>query len=87
MNILEVPVVRRHASPNMGIRTIRRAMRFGYLKNCTLDMNEGNLRVALARKIVKDACPLCNAPIVGAVDANYTCNYCGKTIMGVIEKR
>ena len=87
VNIMEVPIVRKKMYPSMGIRTIRRAMRFGYLKNCTLDMNEGNLRVALARKIVKDACPHCNAPIVGAVDANYTCKYCGKTIMGVVEKK
>ena len=87
VNITEVPVVRKKMYPSMGIRAIRRAMRFGYLKNCTLDMNEGNLRVALARKIVKDACPHCNAPIVGAVDANYTCKYCGKTIMGVVEKK
>lgn len=87
VDIMQVPAVRRHMYPGMGIRAIRRAMRFGYLKNCTLDMNEGNLRVALARKIVKDACPHCNAPIVGAVDANYTCKYCGKTIMGVVEKK
>ncbi|MBE5885491.1 MAG: hypothetical protein E7284_03705 [Lachnospiraceae bacterium] len=87
VDITEVPIVRKKMYPGMGIRTIRSAMRFGYLKNCTLDMNEGNLRVALARKIVKDACPHCNAPIVGAVDANYTCKYCGKTIMGVIERK
>ncbi|MBQ3517440.1 MAG: hypothetical protein IJA29_09480 [Lachnospiraceae bacterium] len=87
VNIMEVPIVRKRMYPGMGIRTIRRAMRFGYLKNCTLDMNEGNLRVALARKIVKDACPHCNAPIVGAVDANYICKYCGKTIMGVVERK
>ncbi len=87
VDIREVPIVRRKMYPGMGIRTIRRAMRFGYLKNCTLDMHNGELRVALARKIVKDACPHCNAPITGAVDANYTCKYCGKTIMGVVEKK
>lgn len=71
----------------MRIRTIRRAMRFGYLKNCTLDTREDVLRVALARKIVKDTCPRCDAPIVGAVDADYSCKYCGETIMGVIERK
>lgn len=87
VNILDVPAVRRHMFPDMRIRTIRRAMRFGYLKNCTLDTREDVLRVALARKIVKDTCPRCDAPIVGAVDADYSCKYCGETIMGVIERK
>ena len=38
------------------------------------------------KKIVKDKCPSCSGPIVGAVDENYVCNYCGKQIMGVVEK-
>ena len=39
------------------------------------------------KKIVKDQCPSCGAPIVGAVDENYKCSYCGNTIIGVIEKK
>lgn len=66
---------------------VRSAMRYGFLKNCTLDKHDNKLRVALAKKIVKDACPHCNAPIVGAVVVNYTCKYCGKTIMDVMERK
>jgi DNA-directed RNA polymerase subunit RPC12/RpoP len=42
--------------------------------------------VALAKQIVKDRCINCGAPIVGAVDEHYKCNYCRNMIMGVIKK-
>ena len=87
VDIEKVPVVKERDNKKSGIKLVRSAMRYGFLKNCTLDKHDNKLRVALARKIVKDACPHCNAPIVGAVDANYTCKYCGKTIMGVVEKK
>lgn len=86
VDIETVPVVKERNNKKSGIKLVRSAMRYGFLKNCTLDKHDNKLRVALAKKIVKDACPHCNAPIVGAIDANYTCKYCGKTIMGVMER-
>lgn len=50
-------------------------------------MHDGRMVAALAKKIVKDQCPSCGAPIVGAVDENYVCQYCCRVIMGVIEKK
>lgn len=68
------------------IQKVRKAIHKGDLINCTLEVHQKELVVALAKKIVKDKCPSCSGPIVGAVDENYVCNYCGKQIMGVVEK-
>ncbi len=69
------------------IRQVRGALRSGYLAHSTLEVHDDELKVALAKKIVKDTCPSCAAPIVGAVDEDYTCQTCGNRIMGVIEKK
>ena len=68
------------------IEKVRKAIHKGDLINCTLEVHQKELVVALAKKIVKDKCPSCSGPIVGAVDGNYVCNYCGKQIMGFVEK-
>ena len=57
-----------------------------YLRNCTLGKYDGKLLVSLSKRIVKDKCPTCGAPITGAVSDKYVCNFCGKNIMGVISK-
>lgn len=59
----------------------------GYLVNCTVEFHDGRPQVVLAKKIVKDTCPNCGAPIVGAVDEVYKCSYCGNKIFDVIEKK
>lgn len=90
-----VPYVQVDAIPNIGtlesssgrMKKIRGAIRHGYLKNCTFEMHGGKLTAALAKKIVKDQCPGCGAPLTGAVDENCVCSYCGKEIMGVIVKK
>jgi len=81
----EVPVVKSSGKKKIG--AVRGAIRKGYLKHCTLEMHDSVLQVALAKKIVKDHCPSCASPISGAVDENYTCQYCGNKIMGVIVKK
>lgn len=58
-----------------------------YLLNCSFAKCDGKARIALARKIVKDECPSCAAPITEAVDANYKCKYCGRVITDVIVKK
>ena len=63
------------------------AVKEGYLRGCTPEKHGGVLRIALAKQIVKDRCPGCGAPIVGAVTENYTCRYCRRLITGVIRKR
>lgn len=69
------------------MKSIRIAIRKRYLLNCTLEKHDGVLKIALAKKIVKDECPTCGSSIVGAVDENYICRYCGNMIMGVICKK
>lgn len=69
------------------MHSIRIAIRKRYLLNCTLEKHDGVLKIALAKKIVKDECPTCGSSIVGAVDENYICRYCGNMIMGVICKK
>lgn len=70
-----------------GLQSVRGALRLRYLLNCTLEKHDGVLKVALAKKIVKDQCPSCGGAIVGAVDEHYKCRYCGNVIMEVIHKK
>lgn len=80
--------------PNVGLtfqnakkmKRVRNSIHYGYLANCTMEVHDGEMMVVLAKKIVKDKCPSCGAPIVGAADENYVCKYCGRKIMGVVEK-
>lgn len=80
----EIPSVK---SSKKRLGSLRGAIRRNYLDHCTLDMNEGTLKASLAKKIVKDTCPSCAAPIVGAVSDTYVCQTCGNKIMGVIVKK
>ena len=66
---------------------VRQAMKKGYLRNCTFERHSGVLEVALAKRIVKDKCPSCGAPITGAVDKDHVCQYCGARIMDVVVKK
>lgn len=76
-----------NASGNKKLGKVRGAIRKGYLDHCTLEVHESILEIALAKKIVKDHCPTCASPINGAVDENYTCQYCGNKIMDVVVKK
>lgn len=73
--------------PVRNLKSVRGALRLRYLRNCTLEKHEDTLKVALARRIVKDQCPSCGGAIVGAVDEHYQCRYCGNVIMDVIRKK
>ena len=89
------PFVNANTLPDLGfassgkskLKRIRYAIKNGYLKNCTLEVHDGQLVVALAKMIVKDRCLSCGAPLTGVVDENARCSYCGNLIMGVLEKR
>ena len=74
-------------SPEKRYKNVVDAIKEGYLRGCTPEKHGGVLRIALAKQIVKDRCPGCGAPIVGAVTENYSCRYCGRLISGVISKR
>ena len=69
------------------LRGMIKALRERYLRNCSPEKHGGVLRIGLAKEIVKDRCPSCGGPIVGAVDENYQCRYCGRVIMGVVRKQ
>lgn len=73
--------------PKTKLKEVRRTIRKGYLKHCSMEVHEGEVMVSLAKRIVKDTCPYCAAPIVGAVYKDYKCQYCDNVIMGVIEKK
>ena len=73
--------------PKAKLKEVRRTIRKGYLKHCSMEVHEGEVMVSLAKRIVKDTCPYCAAPIVGAVYKDYKCQYCDNVIMGVIEKK
>lgn len=69
------------------MKSIMASLRIGYLRSCTFEKNNDELMVALAKKIVKDKCPSCGAPITGAADEHYKCKYCDSLIMEVIRKK
>ncbi len=75
------------ASSKGMMRRMRRAIRKGYAKNCTLEVHDGVLMIALAKQTVKDRCLSCGAPLTSVSDENSRCTYCGNLIMGVLEKR
>ena len=81
----ELPSIK--AAGQKKMRRVRGALKNAYLAHCTLEVHEEVMKVALAKKIVKDTCPSCASPINGAVDENYVCQVCGNKIMGVIEKK
>lgn len=84
MKAANLPVLK---NKKHGIKSVKGAICRHYLLNCSFEKHNGVLKVALARKIVKDECPSCGASIVGAVDENYKCKYCGNLIMDVIHKK
>ena len=84
VNAKDLPIASNNKS---GLNLVRGALRQRYLLNCTFEKHDGVLKVALAKKIVKDQCPSCKGAIVGAVDEHYQCRYCGNVIMGVIHKK
>ncbi len=84
----ELPAVSEgKAAGKEDMKEVRGAIRRRYLRNCTLEKHDDVLMVALAKQIVKDKCPSCNGPIVGAVDENYRCKYCDNIIMDVVRKK
>lgn len=67
--------------------SMRKVIQNGYIRNCTIENHNGEMKIALEKKIVKDSCPSCGASITGAVDENYVCPFCKNKIIKVIEKK
>lgn len=87
VNAKILPVSDRRIADQRGLKWIRGTLRRRYLLNCTFEKHNGVLKMALAKKIVKDQCPSCGGAIVGAVDEHYQCRYCDNVIMGVVNKK
>lgn len=87
INKAHSPLPSSSITPETIYRRIVHAIEGGYLRGCSPEKHGGALRIALAKQIVKDRCPGCGAPIVGAVTENYACRYCGRVITGVIRKQ
>lgn len=87
VKITSLPPVKKWISKRMGLNAVRGALRRGYLTNCSFEKHKGELMLVLAKKIVKDQCPSCGAPITNAVDEHYKCKYCDRTIMYTIRKK
>lgn len=68
-------------------KCIEKLIRKGYIKNCTFEKHEDEVKLALSKKIQKDICPNCGAAITEAVDENYKCRYCSSLIMQVVVKK
>ena len=86
----KTPLININDIPNYNknyVKKINLAIKRHYLKNCTLEMHNDKLLVALSKKIVKDKCPNCGASIIGAVNIDYTCRYCNSKIMNVVIKK
>ena len=66
---------------------LRKTLQNGYIRHCTIEKHDGKMKIALAKKIVKDSCPSCGASITEAVNENYICKFCKNRIIKVIEKK
>lgn len=86
VNLKNLPIAENKSNRKI-IKYVRGALRRRYLMNCTFEKHDGLLKVALAKKIVKDQCPSCGGAIIGAVDENYKCKYCSNIIMNVVCKK
>ena len=82
-----LPVMKKKDKKRNGLKYVRAAMRRRYLKNCTFEVHDGKLKIALAKKVVKDKCPSCYGAITEAVNENYRCKYCNNLIMDVVVKK
>ena len=82
-----LPTVTQKNGKINGFKPVYGAMRRRYLNNCTFEMHDGELKMALAKKIVKDKCPSCNGAITRAVNEHYRCRYCNNLIMDVVVKK
>lgn len=69
------------------IKKVCRTIKKGYVKNCSIECVDGIFRISLAKKIQKDKCPYCGAPVVDVKNEKYTCPYCQRTVIGVVEKK
>lgn len=69
------------------LRNIDGALKKGYLINCTIEIHNGVPKIALSKKVVRDKCPYCGAPILGAENNGYRCKYCRNKIFNVINKK
>ncbi len=67
--------------------SLRKAIQNGYIRHCTIENHEGKMKIALAKKIVKDSCPSCGASVTGVVNEDYICQFCKNRIIKVIEKK
>lgn len=87
VDIENLPIRKNKSSEKRKVKSVNSALRRRYLINCTFEKHDGNLKLALAKKVVKDQCPSCGAPIIGAVDEHYKCRYCDNIIMDVVSKK
>ncbi len=87
IRIKDLPAVDFSEDQRGKMKSIKDSLRSGYLLHCTFEKHDAELMVALAKKIVKDQCPSCGAPITGAADEHYRCRYCGRLIMEVIRRQ
>lgn len=84
---LQLEDIRDNTGLEKPFQVIFSLIRSGYLKNCTFERHGDEVKLALAKKIQKDICPNCGAPINGAVDDHYVCPYCSQPIMDVVVKK
>ncbi|MBQ8860328.1 MAG: hypothetical protein IJ015_03200 [Ruminococcus sp.] len=87
VKISSLPQLNICLSDKSKMKLVKAAICNGYLTNCTFEKHNDEVVVALSKKVVKDKCPSCGAPITGAVDENYQCRYCGNLIMNVVIKK
>jgi len=87
LNLKDLPTVSRFETPTRKMKSIMASIRCGYLGGCTFEKHDDTLKLALAKKVVKDECPYCGASITGVADERYQCSYCDNVIMDVVKKR
>lgn len=78
---------RKQFSSTKKISVFREMQKRGYIRHCSLIYNEKEFTIALSREIKKDSCPMCGAPVSGALKDNASCKFCGYIIEDALTKK
>ncbi len=66
---------------------LKKLFRMSVFDHCAFGAADGKVKIALARRIVRDCCPNCGGAITGEVNEGYVCKFCGQPVWGVTVKK
>ena len=87
VKLTSIPYIKKRPISRRRRKVLGRVIRKNYLRNCTMEIHRGELKVVLAKRIVKNRCPYCGGAINIPIDEKCKCQYCNRVIMNVIKSK